>query len=460
MNYSAESTMFNKSKPSVDALEIRERDYIFLKQKNDQLVKELIEMRSNRTKLNLDMDYLVKQKFHVEQKLNRMERIVSNIDARSRQCLNRIIECSTELTCIISLVNEVRDLKKDLGSISEDTSELLGGSSLRGMVDDSLKNHVQNQEIEKNQESEENQGSEENQESDENRESLQNLEETSMNNEENTQEEVGSSNDFISRGGRSLPTESDWVIAESDMELEGSLDKQCSITFPERLSAIEEDPEYSSSDQEEAEINGLNSKENSTTFFVQLPKTNVNTKRGEHFSKTDYTDLSTNVEADSDLDNSKSDQSTFQDVDKTTTPQKTSDTIDKSPRKTTPRRATYIKRKSIGSPCPKSLEQRGSKKRKSYTPKSSRISTLERRKSRQSPILSSGFDSVEGRSDTDRNNESGTKRKKTLSRLSLFPPEPDSSISPSGKGLPRRSENVKKSDNSLGCHPIEELSES
>ncbi|XP_045476456.1 dentin sialophosphoprotein-like isoform X5 [Harmonia axyridis] len=387
------------SKSSLDKVE----DYVFLKQKNEKMVKELASLKGAYSKLQSDLDYLMREKFIIEQRANRAERVILEIDTRSKICLNKMVEVSTEFTRIFELIRNTK---------IRDNNEIFGDIPITEEVNNEL--NTENN-------------------------SLKDIENLT---EENIDEENENSNDlsFESRGGRSLPKNHHFPIAESDIAVEeddGNVEYSNSLVDKSVLTVIPEEDEDSSYSREEIDhrLTLLNS--SSGNLFTELPKS---LRRREHAIQEN--DSSITVETNNSFENSDDNDNTLKDDQNasTVTLRKQSETSQQNSPKPTPKRISFIKRKSIGSPVPQSLECRGSKRRKSDSP----ISTLKNKKPRKSYTDTRKSLEDLGESHT---NEQSSRMLRTTSRSSLFQTKDLSHSAVQSRCL-------NDSDNSLGCEPI------
>ncbi|KAL3274209.1 hypothetical protein HHI36_015621 [Cryptolaemus montrouzieri] len=65
-----------------------------------------------------DIDYLLREKFEAEFKFNQLYQIVLEIDKRSKVCLNKVVESSTELTQIMRLTSRLKSLDNSKSDVS------------------------------------------------------------------------------------------------------------------------------------------------------------------------------------------------------------------------------------------------------------------------------------------------------------------------------------------------------
>ncbi|KAL3274213.1 hypothetical protein HHI36_015625 [Cryptolaemus montrouzieri] len=65
-----------------------------------------------------DIDYLLREKFEAEFKFNQLYQIVLEIDKRSKVCLNKVVESSTELTQIMRLTSRLKSLDNSKSGIN------------------------------------------------------------------------------------------------------------------------------------------------------------------------------------------------------------------------------------------------------------------------------------------------------------------------------------------------------
>ncbi|KAK9888237.1 hypothetical protein WA026_000504 [Henosepilachna vigintioctopunctata] len=358
-------------------------DHKYLKTLNNELSKEVAELRKEQTRKQSDIDHLLSEKFNIELKYNHLYHLFSKIEERSRITLNHIVECSNELAYIMQITNRVKSLGNRVSDSPVGAVNKSRNNSLKQVVTPHAVNghviHTPTIRIARYNEP----TSETSPKCSENNTTGQNFEDDNLSSEEDVtenDEEVINEEDREEDADEMIDAsplkENDGALSTIQEELEQSID-QDEIDQPVFSGRAQEVQVYSNQISEKI--------------------TRVNNKRGSNNSTSDFSELDTsNSSVIPEASTSYNVTSKFNDDD---IPYEVNIL----------KRKSFIERKSIGSPIPSKILRRSNIKRRSSERKSissvSMDSSSTPRKSLEfrQPITPAHLDTTESSESTLRN---------------------------------------------------------